>query len=85
MVDLVLDVVVRVRVGIKDLNRFIGSFLFLGLIGVGKIELVKLLVVLLFDFEKYMICIDMSEYMEKYVVLRLIGVFLGYIGYDEGG
>lgn len=67
------------------MNRLIGSFLFLGFIGVGKIELVKLFVLLFFDFEKYMIRIDMSEYMEKYVVLCLIGVFLGYVGYDEGG
>lgn len=75
----------RVWVGIKDLRKLIGIFLFLGLIGVGKIEFVRVLVEVLFDFENNMIRIDMIEYMEKYLVLCLIGVLLGYVGYEEGG
>lgn len=75
----------RVWVGIKDLRKLIGIFLFLGLIGVGKIEFVRVLVEVLFDFENNMIRIDMIEYMEKYLVLCLIGVLSGYVGYEEGG
>lgn len=63
----------------------IGLFIFLGLIGVGKIEFVKVFVFNMFDLEDYMIWIDMFEYMEKYFVLRFVGVFLGYVGYEEGG
>lgn len=72
-------------VGISDLNCLIGLFFFLGFMGVGKIELVKFLVEFFFDDEIVLVCIDMSEYMEKYFVLCLVGVFLGYIGYEEGG
>ena len=75
-VDLVSDLVVRARAGIKDPNRPIGSFLFLGPTGVGKTELAKSLVASLFDSEKHMIRIDMSEYMEKHSVSRLIGALL---------
>ncbi|MBM6629460.1 ATP-dependent chaperone ClpB [Mammaliicoccus vitulinus] len=84
-VDLVSDAVVRARAGIKDPNRPIGSFLFLGPTGVGKTELAKTLAVTLFDSEKHMIRIDMSEYMEKHSVARLIGAPPGYVGYEEGG
>ncbi|MDS3883740.1 ATP-dependent chaperone ClpB [Staphylococcus hominis] len=84
-VDLVSDAVVRARVGIKDPNRPIGSFLFLGPTGVGKTELAKSLASSLFDSEKHMIRIDMSEYMEKHSVSRLIGAPPGYVGHDEGG
>lgn len=84
-VDLVSDAVVRVRAGIKDPNRPIGSFLFLGPTGVGKTELAKSLAASLFDSEKHMIRIDMSEYMEKHSVSRLIGAPPGYVGHDEGG
>ncbi|WP_206166352.1 ATP-dependent chaperone ClpB [Mammaliicoccus sciuri] len=84
-VDLVSDAVVRARAGIKDPNRPIGSFLFLGPTGVGKTELAKTLAATLFDSEKHMIRIDMSEYMEKHSVARLIGAPPGYIGYEEGG
>ncbi|HEI7093007.1 TPA: ATP-dependent chaperone ClpB [Staphylococcus aureus] len=84
-VDLVSDAVVRARAGIKDPNRPIGSFLFLGPTGVGKTELAKSLAASLFDSEKHMIRIDMSEYMEKHAVSRLIGAPPGYIGHDEGG
>ncbi|WP_145425882.1 ATP-dependent chaperone ClpB [Staphylococcus haemolyticus] len=84
-VDLVSDAVVRARAGIKDPNRPIGSFLFLGPTGVGKTELAKSLAASLFDSEKHMIRIDMSEYMEKHSVSRLIGAPPGYVGHDEGG
>ncbi len=84
-VDLVADAVVRARAGIKDPNRPIGSFLFLGPTGVGKTELAKTLAATLFDSEKHMIRIDMSEYMEKHSVARLIGAPPGYVGYEEGG
>ncbi|MCI2896559.1 ATP-dependent chaperone ClpB [Staphylococcus hominis] len=84
-VDLVSDAVVRARAGIKDPNRPIGSFLFLGPTGVGKTELAKSLASSLFDSEKHMIRIDMSEYMEKHSVSRLIGAPPGYVGHDEGG
>lgn len=84
-VDLVSDAVVRARAGIKDPNRPIGSFLFLGPTGVGKTELAKTLAATLFDSEKHMIRIDMSEYMEKHSVARLIGAPPGYVGYEEGG
>ncbi len=84
-VDLVADAVVRARAGIKDPNRPIGSFLFLGPTGVGKTELAKTLAATLFGSEKHMIRIDMSEYMEKHSVARLIGAPPGYVGYEEGG
>ena len=81
----VAEAVLRSRAGIKDPRRPIGSFLFLGPTGVGKTELAKALAEALFDDEKSMIRIDMSEYMEKFAVSRLIGAPPGYIGYDEGG
>ncbi|MEH7113029.1 ATP-dependent chaperone ClpB [Neobacillus niacini] len=84
-VQLVSDAVLRARAGIKDPNRPIGSFLFLGPTGVGKTELAKALAVALFDSEEQMIRIDMSEYMEKHAVSRLIGAPPGYVGYEEGG
>ncbi|MEK5379665.1 ATP-dependent chaperone ClpB [Niallia sp. FSL W8-0635] len=84
-VELVSDAVLRARAGIKDPNRPIGSFLFLGPTGVGKTELAKTLAATLFDSEEQMIRIDMSEYMEKHAVSRLIGAPPGYIGYEEGG
>ncbi|MEJ8302398.1 ATP-dependent chaperone ClpB [Saccharibacillus sacchari] len=84
-VSLVTDAVLRARAGIKDPNRPIGSFLFLGPTGVGKTELAKTLSAALFDREENMIRIDMSEYMEKHSVSRLIGAPPGYIGYEEGG
>jgi ATP-dependent Clp protease ATP-binding subunit ClpB len=84
-VDLVSDAVVRARAGIKDPNRPIGSFLFLGPTGVGKTELAKSLASTLFDSEKHMVRIDMSEYMEKHSVSRLIGAPPGYVGHEEGG
>lgn len=84
-VDLVADAVVRARAGIKDPNRPIGSFLFLGPTGVGKTELAKALASTMFDSEKHMVRIDMSEYMEKHAVARLIGAPPGYVGYEEGG
>ncbi len=84
-VDAVADAVLRARSGLKDPNRPIGSFLFLGPTGVGKTELTKTLAMNLFDTEENMIRIDMSEYMEKHTVARLIGAPPGYIGYDEGG
>ncbi|OWR27175.1 ATP-dependent chaperone ClpB [Saccharibacillus sp. O23] len=84
-VRLVTDAVLRARAGIKDPNRPIGSFLFLGPTGVGKTELAKTLSAALFDREENMIRIDMSEYMEKHSVSRLIGAPPGYIGYEEGG
>ena len=82
---LVSDAILRSRSGIKDPNRPIGSFMFLGPTGVGKTEVAKTLAYELFDDEHHMIRIDMSEYMEKYSVSRLIGAAPGYIGYDEGG
>ena len=75
----------RARAGLKDANRPIGSFIFLGLTGVGKTELAKALSEALFDSEKSMIRIDMSEYMEKHSVSRMVGAPPGYVGYDEGG
>lgn len=81
----VSDAILRSRAGIKDPNRPVGSFLFLGPTGVGKTELAKALTAALFDDEKSLIRIDMSEYMEKYSVSRLIGAPPGYVGYDEGG
>lgn len=84
-VQLVTDAVLRARAGIKDPNRPIGSFLFLGPTGVGKTELAKALAESLFDSEEHIIRIDMSEYMEKHAVSRLIGAPPGYIGYEEGG
>ncbi len=84
-VDLVSDAVIRARAGIKDPNRPIGSFLFLGPTGVGKTELAKALAATLFDSEDNMIRIDMSEYMEKHSVSRLIGAPPGYVGFEEGG
>ncbi len=84
-VQAVSDAVLRARAGLKDINRPIGSFIFLGPTGVGKTELAKALSEELFDSEKNMIRIDMSEYMEKHSVSRLIGAPPGYVGYDEGG
>ncbi|MEH7073711.1 ATP-dependent chaperone ClpB [Neobacillus drentensis] len=84
-VNLVTDAVLRARAGIKDPNRPIGSFLFLGPTGVGKTELAKALAESLFDSEEHIIRIDMSEYMEKHAVSRLIGAPPGYVGYEEGG
>ena len=84
-VEKVCDAILRSRAGIRDLRRPIGSFLFLGPTGVGKTELAKALAEALFDDEKNIIRIDMSEYMEKYSVSRLIGAPPGYVGYDEGG
>ncbi|WP_281744478.1 ATP-dependent chaperone ClpB [Thermanaerovibrio acidaminovorans] len=84
-VRLVSEAVLRARAGIKDPRRPIGSFLFLGPTGVGKTELAKALAEALFDSEDNMIRIDMSEYMEKHSVSRLIGAPPGYVGYDEGG
>jgi ATP-dependent Clp protease ATP-binding subunit ClpB len=84
-VQLVADAVIRARAGIKDPKRPIGSFLFLGPTGVGKTELAKALAETLFDSEDNIIRIDMSEYMEKHAVSRLIGAPPGYVGYDEGG
>ena len=84
-VQSVVDAIIRSRAGIKDPGRPIGSFLFLGPTGVGKTELAKTLAETLFDDEKNMIRIDMTEYMEKFSVSRLIGAPPGYIGYDEGG
>ena len=84
-VDLVTEAIIRSKAGIKDPTRPIGSFLFLGPTGVGKTELAKTLAESLFDDENNMVRIDMSEYMEKYSVSRLIGAPPGYVGYDEGG
>ena len=84
-VDRVSDAILRSRAGIQDPNRPIGSFLFLGPTGVGKTELAKALAEALFDDEKNMVRIDMTEYMEKYSVSRLIGAPPGYVGYEEGG
>ena len=84
-VQKVADAILRSKAGIKDPRRPIGSFLFLGPTGVGKTELAKTLAAYLFDDENNMVRIDMSEYMEKYSVSRLIGAPPGYVGYDEGG
>ena len=84
-VEKVAEAILRSRAGIQDENRPIGSFLFLGPTGVGKTELAKALAQCLFDDEKNMVRIDMSEYMEKYSVSRLIGAPPGYVGYEEGG
>ncbi len=84
-VELVTEAIIRSRAGIKDPTKPIGSFLFLGPTGVGKTELAKTLAESLFDDESNMVRIDMSEYMEKYSVSRLIGAPPGYVGYDEGG
>ncbi len=84
-VEAVSEAVLRARAGLKDINRPIGSFMFLGPTGVGKTELARALSVALFDSEDAMIRIDMSEYMEKHSVSRLVGAPPGYVGYDEGG
>ena len=82
---LVSEAIIRARAGIKDPNRPIGSFIFLGPTGVGKTEVAKTLASELFDDERHMVRIDMSEYMESFSVSRLIGAPPGYVGYDEGG
>ena len=82
---LVSEAIIRARAGIKDPNRPIGSFIFLGPTGVGKTEVAKTLAYELFDDERHMVRIDMSEYMEPHSVARLIGSPPGYVGYDEGG
>ena len=84
-IKLVSEAIIRSRSGIKDENRPIGSFIFLGPTGVGKTEVAKTLAYELFDSEKHMIRIDMSEYMESFSVSRLIGAPPGYVGYDEAG
>ncbi|WP_378956655.1 ATP-dependent chaperone ClpB [Pelosinus sp. sgz500959] len=84
-VQAVSDAIIRARVGIKDPNRPIGSFIFLGPTGVGKTELAKTLAEVLFDDERSIIRLDMSEYMEKHTIARLIGAPPGYVGYEEGG
>ena len=84
-IHLVTEAIIRSRAGIKDPNRPIGSFIFLGPTGVGKTEVAKTLAYELFDDERHMIRIDMSEYMESHSVARLIGAPPGYVGYDEGG
>jgi ATP-dependent Clp protease ATP-binding subunit ClpB len=84
-VSKVADAIIRARAGIKDLNRPIGSFIFLGPTGVGKTELAKTLAETLFDSRDNIVRIDMSEYMEKHSVSRLIGAPPGYVGYEEGG
>ena len=84
-IEAVSDAVRRARAGLKDPRRPIGSFLFLGPTGVGKTELARALAEFLFDDENAMIRIDMSEYMEKFSVSRLIGAPPGYVGYEEGG
>ena len=84
-INLVSDAIIRARSGIKDPNRPIGSFIFLGPTGVGKTEIAKTLAYELFDDERHMIRIDMSEYMESHSVARLIGSPPGYVGYDDGG
>ena len=84
-VDAVVDAVIRARAGMKQPDRPVGSFIFLGPTGVGKTELSKALTSALFDDERNMVRIDMSEYMEKHAVSRLIGAPPGYVGYDEGG
>ena len=82
---LVSEAIIRARAGIKDPNRPIGSFIFLGPTGVGKTEVAKTLAYELFDDERHIIRIDMSEYMEAHSVSRLVGAPPGYVGYDEGG
>ena len=84
-VTAISEAIIRARAGIKDPSRPIGSFIFLGPTGVGKTELAKTLAEVLFDDERSMIRIDMSEYMEKHSVSRLVGAPPGYVGYDEGG
>jgi ATP-dependent Clp protease ATP-binding subunit ClpB len=84
-VDAVADAVMRARGGLKDPKRPVGSFLFLGPTGVGKTELARTLAQFLFDDERALIRVDMSEYQEKHTVSRLVGAPPGYIGYDEGG
>ncbi|MCR5184575.1 MAG: AAA family ATPase [Bacilli bacterium] len=84
-IKLVSDAIIRQRAGIKDANRPIGSFLFLGPTGVGKTEVARALAEALFDSESHIVRIDMSEYMEKYSTSRLIGAPPGYVGYEEGG
>ena len=84
-VEAVTNAILRARAGLKDANRPIGSFIFLGPTGVGKTELAKTLARNLFDSEENIIRIDMSEYMEKHAVSRLVGAPPGYVGYDEGG
>ncbi len=84
-VQAVADAVLRARAGIKNPNRPIGSFIFLGPTGVGKTELARALALSLFDSEENMVRIDMSEYMEKHAVSRMVGAPPGYVGYDEGG
>jgi ATP-dependent Clp protease ATP-binding subunit ClpB len=84
-VQLVADAVIRARAGIKDPRRPIGSFIFLGPTGVGKTELARTLAQSLFDSDENIVRIDMSEYMERHAVSRLIGAPPGYVGYDEGG
>ena len=84
-IDVVGDAIIRARAGIKDPHRPIGSFLFLGPTGVGKTELAKALAEFLFDCEEHVVRIDMSEYMEKHAVSRLVGAPPGYVGYEEGG
>src|SRR5438270_5202271 len=84
-VTAVAEAVVRARAGLKDPNRPIGSFIFLGPTGVGKTELARALAEFLFDDERAMVRIDMSEYQEKHNVSRLVGAPPGYVGYEEGG
>ena len=84
-VDAIVDAILRSRAGLQNQNRPVGSFIFLGPTGVGKTELSKALTEYLFDDEKNMVRIDMSEYMEKFSVSRLIGAPPGYVGYEEGG
>src|SRR5215472_15821518 len=84
-VSAVADAVIRARARLKDPNRPIGSFIFLGPTGVGKTELARALAEFLFDDENAMVRIDMSEYMDKHTVSRLVGAPPGYVGYDEGG
>ncbi|MGD9605186.1 MAG: ATP-dependent Clp protease ATP-binding subunit [Bacilli bacterium] len=84
-IELVSDAIIRQRAGIKDQNRPIGSFLFLGPTGVGKTEVARSLADALFDNENHIVRIDMSEYMEKFAVSRLVGAPPGYVGYEEGG
>ena len=85
LLEKVTEAILRSRAGIQDPNRPIGSFLFLGPTGVGKTELAKALAQALFDDERNMVRIDMSEYMEKFSVSRLVGAPPGYVGYEEGG
>src|SRR5213075_2245228 len=84
-VSAVADAVIRARSGLKDPNRPVGSFIFLGPTGVGKTELARALAEFLFDDERAMVRLDMSEYQEKHTVARMIGAPPGYVGYEEGG